>query len=109
MLRRGFVCRLTHRSPYGNRRHFFINGRKGQTRKALSIRSRRHQTDPDEYRRADHEHENCVMQKVHVDQPTDDRRLEMTAARTIRKLKDEACSAQDKSGEERSDRTCTVE
>src|SRR5207245_8852553 len=47
--------------------HFVVDGREGQTGEALAVRSWRHQTDPDQHQRADHEHENRVMQEVHID------------------------------------------
>src|SRR5260370_29055930 len=43
------------------------------------------------------------MQEVHVDQPADRRRLEVAAAGAVGELKNEACRAQYKTGQERGD------
>src|SRR5207244_8803653 len=49
--------------------HFVVDGREGQTGEALAVRSWRHQADPDQHQRTDHEHEDRVMQEVHIDKP----------------------------------------
>ena len=66
----------------------------------LAIGARaRHQADRNKHERTDREHENCVMQEVHVNQPADRWRLEV-AAGAIGKFEYETRSTQDEAGQE---------
>src|SRR6266446_4639200 len=99
----GLMCRLAHRRAYGNGFHFFVDRGKGESGQAFAVGGRGHQAYGDEDRRTDHEHENGVMQEVHIDQPADRRRLEVATAGAVGELKNEACRAQYKTGQERGD------
>src|SRR6266478_525683 len=96
----GLMCRLAHRRAYGNGFHFFVDRGKGESGQAFAVGGRGHQAYGDEDRRTDHEHENGVMQEVHIDQPADRRGLEVAAACPIGELENETCRAQHKAGQE---------
>src|SRR5229473_203435 len=105
----GLVRRLTHRRAHGNGFHFFIDRGEGQTGEAFAVGSGGHEADGDEDGGADHEHEDGVMQEVHVDQPAHRGGLEVATAGTVGELKDEARRAQHKSCQKRGDGTRTIE
>src|SRR5260370_3214782 len=102
-LGRSFVRRLAHGRAHGDGFHFLVDGGEGQTSEAFAVGSWGHQAYADEHGGADHEHEDRVMQEVHVDQPANRGGVEVAATCAVGEFKNEACRAQYKTGQERGD------
>ena len=104
MFQRSFRRRLVHNwARYLRQVHFFIDGGKGQASKFLAVRRRRHQGNHDQHQRADHEHQDRIVQEINVDQPANRGILEATAGRTVHDLKYKAYRTQHKTGQQRTD------
>src|SRR5260370_4152421 len=103
MFRRCLVRGLALRNPDGDGFHLVIHGRKGQSGEEFAVGSRRHQADPDQHHRTDHEHEYRVVQEVHIDKPSDSWRFKTAPAGAISEFHDKARSAHDEAGKERRD------
>src|SRR5712691_5169151 len=73
---------------------FFVHCRKGEPCDLFPLRRRVHHADADEHKRADDEHENGVVQKVHIHQPADGARIVVPGL--IQYFEKEAYGAEDK-------------
>src|SRR5712672_3059572 len=85
----------------GNGFHFVFHSRERKSGETLAIGSRGHQADSNKYNGANHEHENRVVEEIHINKPADSGRAKVTAAGAIRNLQNETGGPQYKAGHER--------
>ena len=95
-LRRGLVLEGPHRDGV----HLFVHRREGQSRQSFTFRGRRRQTHADQHGTADHEHENRIMQKIHVHQSAEEAVIKSATTRgPVHQLQDETRRSHDEPGQ----------
>src|SRR5439155_23384516 len=87
--------------------HLLVHGCKSEACQFLPFGSERHQAYDDKHERADHEHENGIVQEIHVDQPSQSRTWGITTFSA--QLKNKARCAQHKAGQQRGDRALGIQ
>ena len=86
-----------HRSYF----HLVVHGGERQSCQLLAFRSRRHQADSDQDQAADHEHENRIVQEIHVHKPAQKSVIEgVTTGGAIHQLKNKARRAHHEPGQQ---------
>src|SRR6266849_474705 len=108
-----FGSSLVRRFAQGRANHggfdLVVDGCEGQSGKPFAVGSFAHQADCDQDDRADYEHENRVVQEVHIDDPAGGGRFEMAAAGTIGKLEDEPRGSHHKASQKGRDRPQSIQ
>src|SRR6266576_2049743 len=70
MLERRFLRGLAHRrAAHGDGLDLIVYGCEGQTGELLAVGCRTQQADANEHNGANHEHEDAVVQEIHVNSP----------------------------------------
>src|SRR6266566_301745 len=97
MLERRFLRGLAHRrAAHGDGLDLIVYGCEGQTGELLAVGCRTQQADANEHNGANHEHEDGVVQEIHVNAPARNPRFETMSAGTLSNFQDETRGAQTK-------------
>src|SRR5579864_6236 len=109
MFHGSFVRGFAHGGAHGDRFHLFVDGGEGKAGEALAIGRRGHQADNHQHHGTDYEHENGVVQKVHVHEPVHRGVLKLDAGSAFGNFQDKTRGAKNETRKERGDGARSVE